>query len=181
MSFITDNSDRYALLNIATQGVHMWDIQARWRPFKESWSNQTLLGPLSGSLWGSPKAFTQSTAALVVLTRPSLLLVPKTTRWLLSLFLFEDQRWGLWLQVYIFHVRRDEAIAVLSGHSRTVNCVSWNPVYHQVRVRWMSSVFHWVFVLILPWVRCSPQHLMITQSAYGVQPSTIGGQTKSFH
>ena len=29
MSFITDNSDRYALLNIATQGVHMWDIQAR--------------------------------------------------------------------------------------------------------------------------------------------------------
>ena len=31
MSFITDNSDRYALLNIATQGVHMWDIQARYR------------------------------------------------------------------------------------------------------------------------------------------------------
>ena len=29
MSFITDNSDRYALLNIATQGVHMWDIRAR--------------------------------------------------------------------------------------------------------------------------------------------------------
>ena len=30
MSFITDNSDRYALLNIATQGVHMWDIRARY-------------------------------------------------------------------------------------------------------------------------------------------------------
>ena len=35
-------------------------------------------------------------------------------------------------QVYIYHVKRDEPIAVLSGHSRTVNSVSWNPVYHQV-------------------------------------------------
>ena len=36
-------------------------------------------------------------------------------------------------KVYIFHVKRDEPIAVLSGHTRTVNCVAWNPVYPQVR------------------------------------------------
>ena len=35
-------------------------------------------------------------------------------------------------KVYIFHVKRDEPIAVLSGHTRTVNCVAWNPVYPQV-------------------------------------------------
>jgi hypothetical protein len=35
-------------------------------------------------------------------------------------------------QVYIFHTKREEPIAVLAGHSRTVCCVSWNPVYPQV-------------------------------------------------
>ena len=35
-------------------------------------------------------------------------------------------------KVYIYHVKRDEPIAVLGGHTRTVNCVAWNPVYHQV-------------------------------------------------
>ena len=37
-------------------------------------------------------------------------------------------------KVYIYHVRREAPIPVLSGHTRTVSCVSWNPVYHQVRI-----------------------------------------------
>ena len=37
-------------------------------------------------------------------------------------------------KVYIFHVKRDEPIAILSGHTRTVNCVAWNPVYPQVSI-----------------------------------------------
>lgn len=32
--------------------------------------------------------------------------------------------------MYIWHIRAEEPIATLTGHSRTVNCVSWNPVYH---------------------------------------------------
>jgi hypothetical protein len=27
MTFTLDASDRYALVNIATQGIHLWDIQ----------------------------------------------------------------------------------------------------------------------------------------------------------
>jgi len=38
--------------------------------------------------------------------------------------------------VYIWHIKRELPIATLTGHSRTVNCVSWNPVYHQM----MASV-----------------------------------------
>lgn len=99
MSFITDNSDRYALLNIATQGVHMWDIQARTLVRKFVGITQGFY-TIHSCFGGLDQAFVASGS--------------------------EDNK------VYIFHVRRDEAIAVLSGHSRTVNCVSWNPVYHQV-------------------------------------------------
>ena len=30
-------------------------------------------------------------------------------------------------KVYIWHIRREFPIAVLEGHTRTVNCVHWNP------------------------------------------------------
>lgn len=30
-------------------------------------------------------------------------------------------------QVYIWHIKREKAIATLEGHTRTVNCVHWNP------------------------------------------------------
>lgn len=39
-------------------------------------------------------------------------------------------------KVYVWHIKRELPIATLTGHSRTVNCVSWNPVYHQM----MASV-----------------------------------------
>jgi len=99
MSFITDQTDRYALLNIATQGVHMWDIRARTLVRKFVGITQGFY-TIHSCFGGLDQSFVASGS--------------------------EDNK------VYIFHVRRDEPIAVLSGHSRTVNCVSWNPVYHQV-------------------------------------------------
>ncbi|KAG2719395.1 hypothetical protein I3760_03G264200 [Carya illinoinensis] len=35
-------------------------------------------------------------------------------------------------QVYIWNRRNPKPIEILSGHSRTVNCVSWNPKRHQM-------------------------------------------------
>lgn len=33
--------------------------------------------------------------------------------------------------VYIYHKNRETPVSILCGHARTVNCVSWNPVYHK--------------------------------------------------
>jgi len=33
--------------------------------------------------------------------------------------------------VYIFHKSKETPISVLSGHTRTVNSVAWNPVFHK--------------------------------------------------
>lgn len=37
-------------------------------------------------------------------------------------------------KVYVYHILRENPIAELTGHSRTVNCVTWNPVYPKVLV-----------------------------------------------
>ena len=34
--------------------------------------------------------------------------------------------------VYVWHHSRENPVIVLKGHSRAVNCVSWNPVYHDM-------------------------------------------------
>ncbi len=31
-------------------------------------------------------------------------------------------------RVYIWHIKQEQAVCVLEGHTRNVNCVSWNPV-----------------------------------------------------
>lgn len=35
-------------------------------------------------------------------------------------------------KVYVWHLKREKPISVLKGHTRTVNCVSWNPRYHHM-------------------------------------------------
>ena len=35
-------------------------------------------------------------------------------------------------KLYIWHIKRDKPVAVLTGHTRTVNCVSWNPKLPQM-------------------------------------------------
>eukprot|EP00088_Acartia_fossae_P019152 TRINITY_DN2112_c0_g2_i2.p1 TRINITY_DN2112_c0_g2~~TRINITY_DN2112_c0_g2_i2.p1 ORF type:complete len:700 (-),score=119.52 TRINITY_DN2112_c0_g2_i2:286-2385(-) len=101
MSFTIDQTDRYALLNIASSGAHLWDIN-------EGCLVQKLKGITQGyyTIYSSFGGLNQSFVASGS----------------------EDTK------VYIYHVNRADPIQELTGHTRTVSCVSWNPVYHQVLV-----------------------------------------------
>jgi WD40 repeat protein len=99
MSFTLDENDRYALLNIANQGLHLWDIEERCLVRK-------FVGITQGfytiySCFGGQNFIASGS---------------------------EDSK------VYIYQRNREEPIKVLSGHTRTVNAVSWNPVYPDVLV-----------------------------------------------
>lgn len=96
MTFSIDSKDRLALLNISSQGLHLWDLQDKClvRRFQGvTQGNYTIYSCFGGV----NESFVASGS--------------------------EDNK------VYIWHVRREEPLAKLSGHTRTVNCVSWNPMY----------------------------------------------------
>ncbi|KAI4486653.1 hypothetical protein M0804_006023 [Polistes exclamans] len=103
MSFSVNKADRLALLNVANQGVHLWDLQDRClvRRFQGVTQGHFTIHSCFG---GINQDFIASGS--------------------------EDNK------VYVWHIKRELPIATLTGHSRTVNCVSWNPVYHQM----MASV-----------------------------------------
>jgi len=101
MSFTVDQSDRYALLNIATQGLRMWDLRSRSLVRKFNGITQGYY-TIHSCFGGVDQSFVASGS--------------------------EDHK------VYIYHVKKDEPISILTGHVRTVNCVAWNPVYPQILV-----------------------------------------------
>uniref|UniRef100_A0A8C9VI52 WD repeat-containing protein 26 n=1 Tax=Scleropages formosus TaxID=113540 RepID=A0A8C9VI52_SCLFO len=96
MSFTVSKNGRLALLNVATQGVHLWDLQDRALVRKYQGVTQGFY-TIHSCFGGLNEDFIASGS--------------------------EDHK------VYIWHKRSELPIAELSGHTRTVNCVSWNPVY----------------------------------------------------
>ncbi|XP_058809219.1 WD repeat-containing protein 26 isoform X2 [Phymastichus coffea] len=103
MSFSVNKADRQALLNVAHQGVHLWDLQDKCliRRFQGVTQGHFTIHSCFG---GVNQDFIASGS--------------------------EDNK------VYVWHIKKELPIATLTGHSRTVNCVSWNPVHHQM----MASV-----------------------------------------
>ncbi|KAF2901274.1 hypothetical protein ILUMI_04911 [Ignelater luminosus] len=101
MSFTVDKNDRLALLNVATQGVHLWDLNTRclMRRFQGVTQGHFTIHSTFG---GANQDFIASGS--------------------------EDNR------VFIWHIRNEDPIAKLSGHTRTVNCVAWNPVHSHMLV-----------------------------------------------
>ncbi|XP_021957244.1 WD repeat-containing protein 26 [Folsomia candida] len=95
MSFTVDSTDRLALLNVATQGVHLWDLEDRCLVRKFQGVTQGFY-TIHSCFGGYNQDFIASGS--------------------------EDNK------VYIWHIKKERPIAVLQGHSRTVNCVTWNPV-----------------------------------------------------
>ncbi|PSN50189.1 WD repeat-containing protein 26 [Blattella germanica] len=99
MAFSVNRADRLALLNVATQGVHLWDLQDRClvRKFQGVTQGHFTIHSCFG---GVNQDFVASGS--------------------------EDNK------VYVWHIKRELPIATLTGHTRTVNCVAWNPVHHQM-------------------------------------------------
>ncbi|KAF4524623.1 hypothetical protein B566_EDAN013874 [Ephemera danica] len=99
MAFTVNKADRLALLNVATQGVHLWDLQDRClvRKFQGVTQGHFTIHSCFG---GVNQDFVASGS--------------------------EDNK------VYVWHVKQELPIATLTGHTRTVNCVAWNPVFHEM-------------------------------------------------
>ncbi|XP_014671792.1 PREDICTED: WD repeat-containing protein 26-like [Priapulus caudatus] len=94
MSFTVSESGRLALLNVANQGLHLWDLQDRVLVRKFQGVTQGYYA-IHSCFGGVNQDFVASGS--------------------------EDNK------VYIWHIRREQPIAVLRGHLRSINCVSWNP------------------------------------------------------
>uniref|UniRef100_A0A4W4HR34 WD repeat-containing protein 26 n=1 Tax=Electrophorus electricus TaxID=8005 RepID=A0A4W4HR34_ELEEL len=94
MSFTVSKNGRLALLNVATQGVHLWDLQDRVLVRKYQGVTQGFY-TIHSCFGGHNEDFIASGS--------------------------EDHK------VYIWHKRSELPIAELTGHTRTVNCVTWNP------------------------------------------------------
>ncbi|GAU98355.1 hypothetical protein RvY_09513, partial [Ramazzottius varieornatus] len=94
MSFTCDRSGRLALLNIAHQGVHLWDLEDRVliRRFQGLTQGHCTIHSCFG---GVDERFIASGS--------------------------EDHK------VYIWSVEKETPVMTLPGHTRTVNCVHWNP------------------------------------------------------
>eukprot|EP00795_Rhopilema_esculentum_P002550 gene2550-746_t len=95
MSFNVSQNNRYMILNVALQGINLWDIKdkALVRKFRGVTQGYYMIHSCFG---GVNEDFIASGS--------------------------EDN------DVYIWHQRLEgRPIATLKGHSRTVNCVHWNP------------------------------------------------------
>ncbi|CAH0750013.1 unnamed protein product [Diatraea saccharalis] len=101
MAMSMNAADTLVLLNVANQGVHLWDPRARSlvRRFRGLSQGHFTIHAAFG---GAHQDFIASGS--------------------------EDNK------VYIWHINGEEPIAVMSGHTRCVNAVSWNPVHHDVLV-----------------------------------------------
>ncbi|XP_055339198.1 WD repeat-containing protein 26-like [Paramacrobiotus metropolitanus] len=94
LSFTCDKTGRLALLNVASQGVHLWDLEDKvlLRKFQGLQQGYFTIHSCFG---GVEDKFVASGS--------------------------EDNK------VYIWNIARENPVLILSGHTRTVNCVHWNP------------------------------------------------------
>ncbi|CAF3497961.1 unnamed protein product [Adineta steineri] len=95
MSFTISKDGRLALLNIATQGVHLWDLHDR--QLVRKYQGVTQGHYVNHATFGGPNEEFIASGS-------------------------EDSK------VYLWHRRQERPIMIFSGHTRTVNCVSWHPI-----------------------------------------------------
>lgn len=86
---------------------------------------------LCGSSKASPRAILQSTAVSEVALKSDKM---PSSKCFLCLGVNQDfvASGSEDNKVYVWHLKKEIPIAVLTGHTRTVNCVTWNPVLHSL-------------------------------------------------
>ncbi|XP_037073273.1 LOW QUALITY PROTEIN: WD repeat-containing protein 26-like [Pollicipes pollicipes] len=94
MSMCINDTGTLAALNVANQGVHLWDLQDKVLLRKFQGLTQGTF-TVYGCFGGLNQEFVASGS--------------------------EE------CNVYIWNTRREKPVAVLQGHTNTVNCVTWNP------------------------------------------------------
>ena len=94
MSFTINENGSSALLNVSSQGLHLWDLNSKCLVRRYVGVSQSVY-TINSCFGGINQDFLASGS--------------------------EDTK------VYLYHIRREEPIAELEGHTRTVNCVHWNP------------------------------------------------------
>lgn len=146
MSFSVNKTDRLALLNVANQGVHLWDLHDRClvRRFQGVTQGHFTIHSCFGGV--NQDFIASGSEGLLCMMKRCIAAYYKSLYFVLygkerekrettycnkkCFYFITDNK------VYVWHIKREQPIATLIGHSRTVNCVSWNPVYHQM----MASV-----------------------------------------
>uniref|UniRef100_A0A8D0B0Z4 WD repeat-containing protein 26 n=1 Tax=Salvator merianae TaxID=96440 RepID=A0A8D0B0Z4_SALMN len=113
MSFTISKNGRLALLNVATQGVHLWDLQDRVLVRKYQGVTQGFY-TIHSCFGGHNEDFIASGSEVQVDA-------------VIPVISVNDDKRSNDHKVYIWHKRSELPIAELTGHTRTVNCVSWNP------------------------------------------------------
>lgn len=114
MNFVCDDADRLALLNLENQGCNLWDLEDRVLLRKFQGLQQGLY-TIRACFGGINQIFVASGSEGKVL---------KSGFWRVNLvWFFTDNK------IYIWHQKRERPVAVLRGHTRSVNCVAWNNRY----------------------------------------------------
>lgn len=123
MTFVVNSTDRLALLNCSSQSLHLWDLEDKCLVRQFQGATQGTF-TISSCFGGVNESFVASGSEdHKVSFKYSLYHFSANS----NLFLLNIHI--CFFQVYIWHIKREEPLARLTGHTRSVNCVSWNPVY----------------------------------------------------
>ncbi|GJY75574.1 WD repeat-containing protein WDS [Tanacetum coccineum] len=114
-SLSVSDDNKYLIVNLNSQEIHMWDVEGSWeKPLtykghrQEQYVIRSCFGGVNGTFIASGSENFQTASSNCINHPP------------------------LCNQVYIWNRRSSDPIEVLSGHKKTVNCVSWNPKRHQM-------------------------------------------------
>lgn len=136
MSFTVDKEDKYIAVNLVDQGVHLWDFRLK-----------TLLRMFPGVIQRNFMIYSSFSSP-----EPTFLASGSEGKCDNKIygfyFYFRNTQLKNYFninnniflkhfidgKVYIYHINKDQPVAILHGHSRCVNCVSWNPKYPEILV-----------------------------------------------